>query len=190
MLQFDKTRLANEILDKLKPQIEYACIAWKTEVLSKLKHNLMGTDDNARVDYEIKKESNTIIAYLKANTYVLADSYGTGSLALTSNPGYETYRSNVGDGQGQWNPSRTSRAIMGRPEGDYVDLFGRKKHSSGYMEGYDIEGWEMQTGFKIEPVDPSYAIQMAYQWLYATYLPNAYKLAIREVNFSKYLKES
>lgn len=185
MLQFDKQGLANDLLDKLKPQIEYACIAWKTEVLSKLKHNLMGTDDNARVEYEIKKESNTIIAYLKANTYVLADSYGTGSLALTSNPGYEEYRRSE-----KWNPARTSRAIMGRPEGDYVDLFGNKKHSSGYFEGYNIEGWEMRTGFEIEPVAPSYAIQMAYQWLYATYLPNAYKLAIREVNFGKYLKES
>ena len=180
MLKFDKQGLANEILAKLKPQIEYACIAWKTEVLSKLRHNLMGTDDNARVDYEIKEESNMIIAYLKANTYVLADSYGTGSLALTSNPGYEEYRRSE-----KWNPARTSRAIMGRPEGYYIDLFGRKKYSSGYMEGHN-----MRTGFKIEPVAPSYAIQMAYQWLYKTYLPNAYKLAIREVNFAKYLIES
>lgn len=184
MLKFDKKGLANDLLDKLKPQIEYACIAWKTEVLSKLKHNLMGTDDNARVDYEIKKESDMIIAYLKANTYVLADSYGTGSLMLKDNPGYAAYKNS-----GKWNKSRIGNAISGRPEGEYVDLFGRKKYSSGYMEGHNIEGWEMRTGFKIEPIAPSYAIQMAEQWLYNTYLPNAYKLAVREVSFGKYLKE-
>lgn len=185
MLKFDKQGLANEILMKLETELEYACIAWKTEVLSKLKHPFFGTDARPEVEYEIKKESAKIVAYLKANTYVLADSYGTGSLMLKDNPGYAAYKNS-----GAWNPSRVGNAISGRPEGNYVDIFGRKKYSSGTMEGHNIEGWEMMTGYKIEPAVPSYAIQMADKWLHETYLPNAYKLAIKEINFAKYLIES
>lgn len=185
MLQLDKQGLANELLDRLKQQLEYACIAWETEVLNKLKHPFLGVNAQAEVNHEIEKESNMIVAYLKANTYVLADSYGTGSLMLKDNPGYAAYKNS-----GAWNPSRIGNAISGRPEGDYTDLFGNKKHSSGYMEGYNIEGWEMRTGYKIQPTTPSYAIQMANKWLHDTYLPNAYKLAVQETNFAKYLKES
>lgn len=185
MLQFDKQGLANEILMKLEVELEYAFIAWRTEVLSKLKHPFFGTDTRPEVEYEIKKESAKIVAYLKANTYVLADSYGTGSLMLKDNPGYAAYKNS-----GAWNPSRVGNAISGRPEGNYVDIFGRKKYSSGTMEGQNIEGWEMMTGYKIEPTVPSYAIQMADKWLHETYLPNAYKLVIKEINFAKYLIES
>ena len=185
MLQFDKQGLANELLNNLKIQLEYACIAWETEVYNKLRHPFIGVNAKAEVNHEIKEEANTIIAYLKANTYVLADSYGTGSLMLKDNPGYAAYKNS-----GAWNKYRVGNAISGRPEEDYVDLFGRKRSSSGTMKGRNIEGWKMMTGFKIQPVVPSYAIQMANKWLHETYLPNAYKLAVRETNFAKYLIES
>ncbi len=206
MLQFDKQGLANVILTKLEIQLEYACIAWKTEVLNKLKHPFFGTDARPEVDHEIKKESNKIIAYLKANTYVLADSYGTGSLMLSDNPGFKAYMlsGNINPARsGNINPARKGKAIVGRPKGTYVDIFGRKHETSGAFEGINIEGKIVNYGkkrrftgtlfskkFKIEPAAPSYAIQMADKWLHETYLPNAYKLAIREVDFAKYLKES
>ena len=186
MLQFDKQGLANEILKKLEIELEHSFIAWRTEVLSKLKHPFFGTDTRPEVEYEIKKESSRIVAYLKANTYVLADSYGTGSLMLKDNPGYAEYKNSK-----YWNPARRGNAIAGRPAGTYTDvLTGKQRTSSGTMEGENIEGWEMHTGYKIEPAVPSYAIQMADKWLYETYLPNAYKLIIKEINFAKYLKES
>ena len=185
MLQLDKQGLANELLDRLKQQLEYACIAWETEVLNKLKHPFLGVNAKAEVNHEITKEANCIVAYLKANTYVLADSYGTGSLMLKDNPGYAAYKNS-----GAWNKYRVGNAISGRDEGSYTDLFGRERHSAGTMKGHNIEGWTMSTGFKIQPVVPSYAIQMANKWLHDTYLPNAYKLAVQETNFAKYLKES
>jgi hypothetical protein len=185
-LKFDKNALANEILKNLEKEFKWVFQAWENEVISKMRNSEF--QKNADIDFELRKESRAIIAYLKANTYVLADSYGTGSLALVSNPGYQAYRNS-----NRWNPSRTSRAIMGRPEGDYTDVFGRKRHSSGALEGQNIEGWKLTRGkftLKVEPVSPSYALQMAHQWLYKTYLPRAYSNAVKATNFAKYLIES
>lgn len=184
-LRFNIEGLTNEILNKLEEQLDYAFIAWRTEVLSKLKHPFYGTGERPVVEYEIKKEGKIIIGYLKANAYVLADSYGTGSLMLLSNPGYQEYRNSD-----RWNPVRAGKAIVGRRSGNYKNVFGKIRHSSGSMEGHNLEGWEMRTGFTIQPSAPSYAVQLAEQWLYKTYLPNAYKLAVQSINFSKYLVES
>lgn len=186
-LKFNVKGLTNELLKNLEIELNYALKSWKDEVYNNLRYGEF--KNNADVDFEIKKESNIIIAYLKANTYVLADSYGTGSLMLTNNPGYQAYRNS-----NRWNPARTNNAITGRPEGEYVDAFGNKKYSWGYLEGRNIEGMELRAAsgytLKIEPVSPSRAIEIAEKWLYQTYLPRAYKLAVEKTNFSKYLVES
>lgn len=182
-LKFNINGLVNEILKNLENELQWVLQSWENEVIKNMR--FAEFQKNADVDFSLQKETNTIIAYLKANTYVLADSYGTGSLMLTDNPGYQEYRNS-----NRWNKSRTSNAIMGRPEGNYTDIFGREKHSSGYFEGHNIEGWEMMTGYKIEPVSPSRAIEIAEEWLYKSYLPRAYSNAIQRTNFAKYLIES
>ena len=185
-LRFDMNGLTNEILKKLEEQLDYAFIAWRTEVLSGLKHPFYGMSERPEVEYEIKKQGKIIIGYLKANTYVLADSYGTGSLMLDNNPGLAEYKRSK-----RWNPVRTGKKIVGRKSGYYTDAFGNPhRHSKGTLEGQNLENRSFGTDYHIAPTHPSYAIQQAEEWLYKTYLPNAYKLAIRNVNFAKYLKES
>lgn len=190
-LRFNINGLTNEILEKLEEQLNYALIAWRTEVLDGLKHPFYEMDKKPYVEYTIEKGSKKIIAYLKANTYVLADSYGTGSLMLDNNPGLAEYKRN----RKIWNPARTGKTIVGRPKGDYIDVFGRKRHSEGSLKGKPIEnmrfrGKRANRDYFIAPTHPSYAVQMAEEWLYKTYLPNAYKLAVQNINFAKYLKES
>lgn len=183
MLKFDKQGLANEILMRLEVELQSALTAWKNEVIGFMGYNEF--KKNANLDYEIQEEGQKIIAYLKANTYVLADSYGTGSLMLLDNPGYQEYRNSD-----RWNPARKSNAIAGRPEGAYTDvLSGKQKWSSGYMEGHNIEGWEMITGYKINPVAPSRAIEAGLGMLYRQHLPKAYELAIKKIDIGKYLIE-
>lgn len=190
-LRFNMNGLTNEILEKLEEQLNYALIAWRTEVLDGLKHPFYGMDEKPYVEYTIEKGSKKIIAYLKANTYVLADSYGTGSLMLSDNPGLAEYKKSE-----YWNRGyRRGKTIVGRPKGDYTDVFGRKRHSEGSLAGKPLEGRKFYgkhsiKEYVIQPTPPSYAVQQAEEWLYQTYLPNAYKLAIRNVNFAKYLKES
>lgn len=190
MLKFDKQGLANEILDKLQKELASAFLAWEDEVKSKTTHGLYGGGIKPYIASTLKREENMLIGYLKANTYVLAESYGTGRFMLDNNPGFEEYKRNY------WHKYRRSKAIYGREAGTYTDIFGRKHVTSGAFKGVNIEGKKVYTRKKdterdyfISPTRPSYAIQLANNWLYKTYLPNAYKLAIREVNFAKYLKE-
>lgn len=200
MLKFDKQGLANEILKNLEIELQDVFEKWKEEVENKMRN--IEFKQNAVVEKEITRISNSIIVYLRANTYVLADSYGTGSLMLSNNPGFQNYIKNTSynsmNKSGSFNPLRTGKAIMGRPRGFYIDVFGKRHETSGAFAGKNIEGMVVNSGkkgkifkrkYRIEPVAPSYTIQLAEQWLYATHLPRAYKLAIQRTNFSKYLKE-
>jgi len=183
MLKFDKQGLANEILMKLEIELQSALIAWKNEVIGFMGYNEF--KKNANLDYEIQEEGQKIIAYLKANTYVLADSYGTGSLMLLDNPGYQEYRNDPK----RWNPLRTSNTIVGREKGHYTDIFGREHDTSGSKAGDPLEGVTVREGFTINPVAPSRAIEAGLGMLYRQHLPKAYELAIKKIDIGKYLIE-
>ena len=182
MLKFDKQGLANEILMRLEVELESALTAWKNEVIGFMNYNEF--KKNANLDYEIKLEGQKIITYLKANTYVLADSYGTGSLMLLDNPGYQEYRNSD-----SWNPLRTSNTIVGRERGEYEDIFGRHHKTSGSKAGEPLEGVTVRDGYTINPVAPSRAIETGLGMLYRQHLPKAYELAIKEIDIGKYIKE-
>jgi len=183
MLKFDKQGLANEILMRLEVELESALTAWKNEVIGFMNYNEF--KKNANLDYEIKLEGQKIITYLKANTYVLADSYGTGSLMLLDNPGYQEYRND----RKRWNPLRTSNTIVGRERGEYDDIFGRHHKTSGSKAGDPLEGVTVRDGYTINPVAPSRAIEAGLGMLYRQHLPKAYELAIKKIDIGKYLKE-
>ena len=194
MLKFDMQGLTNEILNKLQKEIAVAFLAWEDEVKSKTTHGLFGGGVRPYIASTLKREGNMLIGYLKANTYVLAESYGTGSFMLDDNPGLKDYIDSK-----LYNPLRRGRgkAIRGRSAGKYTNLFGQERSTSGAFAGINIEGKKVYTRKKeterdyfISPTRPSYAIQLATNWLYKTYLPKAYQLAVREINFAKYLIES
>ena len=78
---------------------------------------------------------------------------------------------------------RTGKTIVGRPRGSYINIFGEQVSTWGNAAGVKLEG------YVVEPSPPSKAIEIANQWLFQTYLPNAYKNAVSSINFSKYLEE-
>lgn len=187
-LRLNVNGLINEFLNIFEKELESALDSWENEVKSKLKHSFYSK--NGRVSHEIKREAKGLVAYLKANTYVLADSYGTGSNMLDINPGLAEYRNSK-----TWNPVRKGKAIVGRPEGTYTDLFGRVRKTSGTFKGVNIEGKRVSKntsgdGYYISATHPSYAIQLAEQYLYKQWIPLAYKRAINSLNFAKFLIES
>ena len=184
-LKFDKNAFLKEFLNILEDELAVAFNAWETEALSKMRNIKFYKGSKARVSNEIERQSNIIIGYLKANPVALADSYGTGSLMVLSNPGFEEYRKSD-----RWNPARTGKRIVGRPMGVYKDMFGRTHVTSGTFKGKPIENRSFGKKYHIIPTPPSYAIQMANQWLYKTYLPRAYKNAAQKINFTKFLIES
>ena len=194
-LRFNIEGLTNELLRNLEIELESATNAWRTEALSKMRGIKFAHKTekmNAEVEKEIKRQAKGIVVYLKANGVALADSYGVGSLMTSDNPGLKEYMTSK-----KWNPARQGKEIVGRKEGYYTDIFGRKRHSSGTAEGDPLEGRrvyqkqkEGENDYYISPSNPSYALQMAENWLYKTYLPRAYQLAVQKTNFAKYLIES
>lgn len=191
-LKFNMNALTNEILINLQTELNQAFRYWKNEAKSKFGQNTFGDGSSPEVSSYLRREGNIIIGYLQANTSALANSYGTGSLMLDNNPGLAAYkRSNL------WNPARKGKEIVGRPKGDYVSLFGNKRSSTGSAEGVNLEGKRVyirkkstESDYYILPSPPSYALQLAEEWLYKTYLPRAYKEAIKSINFGKFLIES
>lgn len=190
MLQFKTDALIKEFLENLESELDIATRAWKEEAERSFRGIYFSHESEnirAEVDKIIEKNAKGIIVYLKANAVALADSYGVGSLMTSDNPGLKDYMKSD-----RWNPARRGKTIVGRPIGTYTDLFGRKKSTSGKFVGKSLEnrGNITDTSYYISPSNPSYALQIAENWLYKTYLPRAYKNAVNLTNFSKYLIES
>ena len=182
MLRIDVQKFSNKFLEIFKTEL-YNCLEnWKQDVLKNMSNsgNPSFLVSGAKVDYEIRKEAQAVIAYLKANNHVLASSYGTGSLMLEDNPGLAAYRWNTS----LWNQDRQGNAIYGRRKGEsYKDFFsGKAKVSKGKFEGQNIEN-------RIKLISPTYALQDAKKYLYTIYIPRAYKNAMKKINFSSFLIE-
>lgn len=79
----------------------------------------------------------------------LTTEWGSGSLADTSNPAWAEYTRSK-----YWNPARDpgKHTIRGRPAGEYVDLDGERKVSSGKWEGRNLE-------WMFPPEEPQYWMQ-------------------------------
>lgn len=94
-----------------------------------------------------------ITARVIFNALAILESYGTGSKMDKSNPALNEYF------QSKFiNPLRQGYEIVGRPYGQYTDIFGREQISSGSMAGTSVEN--------IFPAkEPSYSIQNAEKWL-------------------------
>ena len=179
MLRIDVNKFSKSFLEIFKTEL-YSCLEnWKQDVYKNMKDHPSFLKAGAKVDYLIRKEANSVIAYLKANNHVLASSYGIGSLMLENNPGLASYRSS-----GNWNKARQGNAIYGRKKGEsYKDFFsGKPKTSKGKFEDTNIED-------RVMLISPTYALQDAKRYLYTIYIPRAYKNTMNKIKFSSFLVE-
>lgn len=182
-IYFDKDKLMKDYLNFFYAELAGALISWKEEVLSGMTSEF-AKKHGPKVSFELDIYAKGVTAYLKANPAVLMDSYGTGSLMDENNPGLQEYMNSE-----RWNPARTGKAIVGRPEGDYINVFGQEKYSSGYLEGLPLEGTETMTGFKFKAIPPSGTLKNAKKRLFDTYLKAAYRNALKHMKFSNYIIE-
>ncbi len=93
-----------------------------------------------------EQNANLVYIELVQNAYAILSSYGTGKSRDKNNPFWEEYT------QSEYfnSPLRKGDAIVGRPSGEYTNIFGQKVESSGALEGQEINSFEYY---------PSYAIQ-------------------------------
>lgn len=194
MLEFETNKLMKDYVSIFKKELRTALKQWEEEVkqhyLSKFIKEHGNPKVKAKIENSISSFKKSIIVYFEANPAALADSFGTGSLMDERfNPIFEDYWNDIGSRQGQRNPARRSRNIEGRPRGEYTNIFGEKRWSSGYMAGENLEYLPQYTGWSIQPIPPSNAIEQANFRFYNTYLRQAYENTLRQINFSKYLIE-
>ena len=195
-LRLNIKAVTEEFINKFQINLIEALNAW--EVDFKKYNNSFYTfySEKSEVDFDIQRETNIVVAYLKANPYALASSYGTGSLMLDDNPGLAEYKRKY------WNPARKGKTIVGRPAGKYKTMFGNERTSSGKFEGQNIEGKMVYRGkrfhkdgldgedYYIYPSPPTKAIQIAEEFFYKQWLPKVYSKTVEQMNFSNFLIES
>lgn len=192
-LSFDYKKLMRDYKKFLMSELDIAFRAWEIEVMTGLRSNFSNSWTGGKlhkiprawVNSYTQYTTKTIRGFLEANTVVIADSFGTGSLMLEDNPALEEYRRN----KDLWHGYRKRNYITGREAGSYTDFFGRPRTTKGTFRGKVLEGMRMKNGFVIKPIPPSHALQNAERTLYRTYIPRALNNALRKINFGNYLKE-
>lgn len=185
MLQFDTKAFRLEYLKILEEELNEVKTNWEKDVKDKLGHPYFSK--HAKAWGEVDRKINHIILHLKANTFALADTYGTGSLMTSDNPGLDEYMNSK-----YWNPARHGKTIVGRKSREYTNLFGQKRSSKGAYEGDPIENKviynEGGKKYAIAPSHPSLAIKIANLYVKRN-AEIAIKNATKRMNFGKFLKE-
>ena len=139
-LQFKYDKLMKDYINIFSKELKIALKAWEVEVETHIMSNFIKKHGNPQVNSYVEETENAVIGFLEANPAVLADSFGTGSLMnIIDNPDFKEYFLNKGKEEGQWNPLRHGKKIVGRPEGNYIDIFGIPRHSTGDKAGIVIE---------------------------------------------------
>lgn len=180
-LKFDYNNLIKDFINEFYKELEIALNAWENEVYHYVKFDGSEVNQKAEVNTYIKRTENALIGFLEANTTVLADAYGTGTLMnITDNPLFKEYYKKKEE---RWNPLRTNKTIVGRKIGGYIDIFGNQRHGS-------VKDNEKPKPIKfVKPIPPSNSIKIANSLLDKTYIPAALRNARDKINFSKYLIE-
>lgn len=185
MLRFN----ADKAIDELIKLSHEAVKSLSKAVVSDIKREMRWREaiSQKKFDTIISKTQELVMADIGANAYVIADTFGTGSEALTDNPKWQEYMSNKGSDEWQSNPARKGTSIVGRPKGKYIDFFGRARYSSGAFAGKNLENkriaykinkakWNAKKKYYvIKPIKPSEAVITAMYWYEKSRLPNALK---------------
>lgn len=132
MLRIDKDGLLKEFMNHFFNELDWVLKQWKSDVEKFASATIRELGiPKANTEKIIDEAGKMIIIYFQANPTLLADIYGTGSkMEDERNPKFQEYWNNRGSGFGQVNPSRKSRAIEGRPIGEYIDIFRKYSYIS------------------------------------------------------------
>ncbi len=124
------------------------------ELYADIYDTLKTSEGKADIEKMSEQEENIIRRAVRGYAHAIIDSYGTGSKMDTHrNSGLDEYKQSS-----LYNPSRKGKAIVGRPKGEYTNIFGETVTSTGKAEGRNIEKF-------VKPIAPSYAFQRAEVWL-------------------------
>ena len=188
-LHTDKNLLIQEFKSKLMAEVENSRHQLENDI--KTKFGSVTPMGKIELDTYVETVNKKIRIYIDGNAITLFNNYGSGSLMdVNNNALINEY---IGFEKGSnWNPHRSvsDTTIRGRPEGEYIDIFGKKRKSKGNREGEPLEGEVIRTksGYelRIEPREPSHAIEYGISW-FVVQLPDLVERAIHNMDFAKCL---
>ena len=141
---------------------------------------------------ELSKDVVIIIAGIVTTSVIggpwtVMDEFGTGSAMDMNNPHLIAYI------QGPyWNPARTGVAgypRVGRPKGQYIDIFGKVQISKGNAKGINLE--KLARKGKLPktflPTPPSNTLQIAIRWMNNGRFQQLTIQAVKSFPWHKYL---
>lgn len=190
-LKFDSAKASADFERILKEEMEKLGDKFRQEVLREVRWVEALRD--GQITYKvIDNIMNRITLEIRSNSWIIADSFGTGSkmLSPSENPDLWDYM-----GSEFWNPARSGTPIVGRPKGYYKDMFGRRRRSGGSFEGKNIEGLRYTVhraeggasrSVEIKPVTPTRALIIARAWVNQIYMPQLKQNLNTRFRFSNY----
>lgn len=187
-LHVDKAGLKKAFKKSFERNLSLAAKTLENDIKRNTSLKIFGLSRSPEVYTELLSKTNEITIKILGNMEFIVDNYGTGSLMSKSNPYLDEYKNSD-----KWNEARNSNNIVGRPKSSYIDLFGRKRNSSGRMKGMNLENRTLYISkenkrYYFKPIPPTNALHYALSWFYEDWFPKFYNKAIQEVNVSQYLK--
>lgn len=173
-LYFDSAACSTALHKRLQATADILIEEYENEI-----RQGMGTPEGAEsVRRGLSKDDKVLLhREVIGGAWAILDSYGYGSKMDTNNPYLQQYRQS-----GLWNPNRYTLRIVGRPGGQYTNMFGQRVKSSGRMAGRSLEK-------KYPPKAPSKAFQNALIWFMAgNRIEKRVRECIRSFNFAAFFK--
>lgn len=148
-LRFNRVRAMAEYRKAIRKATDQLLDELYTDIHDKLKTS----EGKADIEKMSTQEENIIRRAVRGYAHAIIDSYGTGSKMDIEDEFWTEYKNSS-----LFNPSRSGKAIVGRPKGRYTNIFGKEQTSSGKMDGMNVERYA-------KPIAPSRAFQLAEIWL-------------------------
>lgn len=113
---------------------------------------------------DIMPVADYMAAYIIGGPWVAMHEWGTGSLMDRSNPAWSKYVNSS-----RFNADRFKHGLarVGRRPGRYIDIFGRERHSTGALQGINLEMMARRGALpdSFLPTPPYHTIQRAMEWM-------------------------
>ena len=173
-LRFNSDKMMLDVSNKIEQKLKIRFEEFKTAVLSKIQWE--EARGMAEFEKQFSKTVDEIIVDVRANAYLIIDSFGTGTKSNLETELYSKYQQD----SRFWNPLRKGKQIVGRPKGVYTDfLTGEQTESMGTRAGEPLD---------YEEINPTSSIQDEWKDLFVIGIPLIIKEVLNSINYNNYFE--
>lgn len=174
LLHFNSSACLNDLYQEISKTADILIEEYEAEI----RHGMYTPEGAESISLGISTDDKEKLhREVIGGAWAIIDSYGTGSKMDKNNPFLNEYRQSS-----YYNPARYGYEIVGRPKGEYTNIFGEEDYSSGKSVGRNLERFP-----SISVIAPSKAFQNALIWFKAgNRIDKRIVQCIRKFNFARY----